>query len=92
MKHRPRFPEQDDLLCPRLVDLIDLRHELMKFAALVDWEFFEWERGGLFPSATSRPATSLRLVAGTSLSSCLPALGPGGGRTLGREPVLPTLH
>jgi hypothetical protein len=23
MKHRPRLPEQDDLLRPRLVDLID---------------------------------------------------------------------
>lgn len=28
MKHRPRPPEQDDLLRPRLVDLIDMRHEL----------------------------------------------------------------
>ena len=29
MKHRPRPPEQDDLLRPRLVDLIDVRHELV---------------------------------------------------------------
>ena len=29
MKHRPRPPEQDDLLRPRLVDLIDMRHELV---------------------------------------------------------------
>ena len=33
MKHRPRPPEQDDLLRPRLVDLIDMRHELVKLAA-----------------------------------------------------------
>ena len=38
MKHRTRPPEQDDLLRPRLVDLIDLRHELVKLTALIDWE------------------------------------------------------
>src|SRR5687768_4047083 len=63
MKHRPRPPEQDDLLRPRLVDLIDMRHELVTLAALVDWEFFEREWAGFFPSSTGRPATSPRLVA-----------------------------
>ncbi|MCV2890129.1 IS5 family transposase [Ruegeria aquimaris] len=64
MKHRSRPPEQDDLLRPRLVDMIDLRHELVKLAALIDWEVFEREWAGFFPSATGRPATSPRLVAG----------------------------
>ena len=40
MKHRDRPHEQDDLLRPRLVDLIDMRHEMVKLAALIDWEFF----------------------------------------------------
>ena len=64
MKHRPRPPEQDDLLRPRLVDLIDMRHELVKLAGLIDWEFFDREWAGFFPSSTGRPATSPRLVAG----------------------------
>ena len=64
MKHRPRPSEQDDLLRPRLVDLIDLRHGLVKLAGLIDWEFFETEWAGFFPSTTGRPATSPRLVAG----------------------------
>jgi transposase, IS5 family len=64
MKHRPRPPEQDDLLRPRLVALIDLRHELVKLTTLIDWAFFEREWAGFFPSATGRPATSPRLVAG----------------------------
>ena len=38
MKHRSRPPEQDDLLRGRLVDMIDPRHELVKMAALIDWE------------------------------------------------------
>ena len=40
MKHRPRRPEQDDFLRPRLVDLIDMRHELVTLAGVIDWEFF----------------------------------------------------
>lgn len=64
MKHRPRTEEQDDLLRPRLTDMIDPRHELVKLAALIDWEVFEREWSGFFPSGKGRPATQPRLVAG----------------------------
>uniref|UniRef100_A4WPA8 Transposase InsH N-terminal domain-containing protein n=1 Tax=Cereibacter sphaeroides (strain ATCC 17025 / ATH 2.4.3) TaxID=349102 RepID=A4WPA8_CERS5 len=64
MKHRSRPPEQNDLFRPRLVDMIDMRHELVTLAGLIDWEFFEREWAGFFPSTTGRPATSPRLVAG----------------------------
>ncbi|MFN3273456.1 MAG: IS5 family transposase [Paracoccus sp. (in: a-proteobacteria)] len=59
-----RPPEQDDLLRPRLVDMIDPRHELVKLAALIDWDAFEREWAGFFPSGKGRPATEPRLVAG----------------------------
>lgn len=64
MKHRNRPSEQEDLLRPRLVDLIDMRHELVKLTDLIDWEFFDHEWAGFFPSTTGRPATPPRLVAG----------------------------
>ena len=64
MKHRPRPEEQDDLLRPRLVDMIDHRHELVKLAALIDWDVFDREWAGFFPSGKGRPATEPRLVAG----------------------------
>lgn len=64
MKHRARAPEQDALLRPRLVGLINLRHELVKLTCLIDWEVFEREWAGFFPSATGRPAIPPRLVAG----------------------------
>ena len=64
MKPKSLGPEQDDLLRPRLTDMIDMRHELVKLSALIDWEFFERAWAGFFPSHTGRPATSLRLVAG----------------------------
>ena len=64
MKPHPRQDEQDDLLRPRLTDMIDMRHELVKLAALIDWEFFAREWAGFFPSHRGRPATPTRLVAG----------------------------
>lgn len=64
MKHRSRPPEQDDLLRPRLIDMIDTRHELVKLAALIDWEVFESQWTVFFPSGTGRPATPPRMVAG----------------------------
>jgi IS5 family transposase len=64
MKHRPRPEEQDDLLRPRLIDMIDGRHELVKLAALIDREVFEREWAGFFPSCKGRPAAEPRLVAG----------------------------
>ena len=60
MKPHSRSPQQDDLLRARLVDLIDMRHELVKLAALIDWDFFEREWAGFFPSHRGRPATSPR--------------------------------
>ena len=64
MKPHSRAPEQNDLMRPRLVDMIDARHELVKLADLIDWESLEREWAGFFPSKTGRPATSPRLVAG----------------------------
>ena len=64
MKAKPKGPEQDDLFRARLVEIIDMRHELVKLAALIDWEFFEREWAGFFPSEAGRPATPSRLVAG----------------------------
>ena len=64
MKPRKPPPEQDDLLRARLVEMIDMRHELVKLAALIDWEVFEREWSGFFPSHTGRPATLPHLVAG----------------------------
>ena len=104
MKPHPRAEEQDDLLRPRLAEMIDLRHELAKLAELIDWEFFEREWAGFFPSSAGRPATLRHLAAigarpmpdaaggGAAVSPArLSVVGRGRGRTLGGEPVLPAL-
>ncbi len=64
MKHRDRAREQDDLLRPRLVGMIDMRHKLAKLAGLIDWDWFEREWAGFLPAPSGRPATHPRLVAG----------------------------
>jgi hypothetical protein len=50
MKAKSRVAELDDLLCARLTDMIDMRLELVKFAALIDWEYFAREWADFFPS------------------------------------------
>lgn len=64
MKHRPRSPGHADLTRPRLADMIDVRHELVRLAALIDWSWFEEHWAGFFPSPEGRPALHPRLVAG----------------------------
>ena len=44
--------------------MINMRHELVKLSELIDWECFEREWLGFFPSEDGRPATHPWLVAG----------------------------
>ena len=71
MKPKSRGPEQGDLLRPRLTDMIDMRRELVKLAGLIDWECFETEWAGFFPSHTGRLVTSLRSGGGAALPQYL---------------------
>ena len=43
MKPGKPAPDQDDLLRARLVEMIDMRHELVKLEALIDRDIFERE-------------------------------------------------
>lgn len=56
MKRGKLSPEQDDLLRARLVEMIHMRHDLVKLAAQIDWEVFEREWAGLFPPSVCCPA------------------------------------
>jgi len=52
-----------DLFRTELVNLIDHRHELVKLAALIDWQAFADKWSPQFESTTGRPALSTRLMA-----------------------------
>ena len=89
MKLGKPAPDQDDLLRARLVEMIDMRHELVKLEALIDRDIFEREWLGFFSSHTGRPATPPRLVAGLCYLQHAFALVTRGSRgPLGGDPVL----
>jgi IS5 family transposase len=53
-----------DLFRHPLVEMISLKHPLVKLADVMDWELIERAFGAHFASTTGRPALSPRLVAG----------------------------
>lgn len=64
MKPRtPPDPPVEDLFRNRLDNLIDRRHELVRLAALMDWDRFDAEWGEAF-CEHGRPAIGTRLIAG----------------------------
>jgi IS5 family transposase len=60
----PAEPRVDDLFRQELVNIINMRHELVRLAGLIDWSVFEREFGAQFVSTTGRPALPTRLVTG----------------------------
>lgn len=63
---KPQTPPDlptDDLFRNRLENLIDPRHELVKLAAVIDWERFDREWGEVF-CEHGRPAIATRRIAG----------------------------
>jgi IS5 family transposase len=64
MGPKPPQPHNKDLFQQELVELIDMQRPLVKLAALIDWQVFEREWSGFFPSTVGRPALPPRLVAG----------------------------
>ena len=64
MGPKGKHPSTGDLFQQPLVELINLKHPLVKLADLIDWSIFETRWSAFFPSKTGRPATPPRLVAG----------------------------
>ena len=56
-----------DLFRQELVNLIDLRHPLVKLAQAVDWKSCESRFGGLYAAGIGRPGHRLRLMVGLQL-------------------------
>ena len=66
---RPRKTEKDgsgDLFRARLDQIINMRHELVRLAEEVDWDWLDGELAGLF-SEHGRPATPSRYMVGLLL-------------------------
>jgi len=64
MGPKRQSPASGELFQQVLTELINLEHPLVKLATLIDWEVFQTQWAGFFPSKTGRPATPPRLIAG----------------------------
>jgi IS5 family transposase len=63
---QPKAEPQEDLFRARLDNLVDLRHPLVRLAALIDWVRFEAEFGALYTDG-GRPGLPTRLMVGLHL-------------------------
>ena len=64
LKKNPRIAAQDELFKVRLEAIIDARHELVKLAAVVDWDGLEGDLSSFYCADNGRPGGSIRLMAG----------------------------
>ena len=64
MGPKPAGSQSADMFRQRLDELVNLNHPLAQLATHIDWNVFEREWAGHFPSSRGRPATSTRLIAG----------------------------
>jgi hypothetical protein len=62
-KPENRSPDHDDLLRLRLVDVIDIRHWMVRLEIAIDWDVFEKEWSGFFPSPTTVLANASTVLA-----------------------------
>jgi transposase, IS5 family len=56
-----------DLFRQELVNLIDMRHELVALASKIDWAALEAKFGGLYAAGVGRPGHPIRLMVGLQL-------------------------
>lgn len=65
----PIQPEtaQADLFRARLDQILNLDHELVKLARLIDWRFIEARCGAIYSDAAGRPPLPTRLMAGLAI-------------------------
>jgi IS5 family transposase len=58
---------QKDLFQPRLEQILDPRHGLVRLARAIDWSFLEERFGAVYEDGPGRPPLATRLMAGLSI-------------------------
>lgn len=64
LKENPETDGQEDMFFPRLENIVDSRHELVKLSAVVDWDCLETDLSQYYCADNGRPGGSIRLMAG----------------------------
>ena len=58
---------QSDLFRPRLDQIVDLQHPLVKLARAIDWRFLEQRLGEVYRDGPGQPPLATRLMAGLAI-------------------------
>src|SRR5215210_3291817 len=58
---------QSDLFRPRLDQIVDLQHPLVKLARAIDWRFLEERFGEVYRDGPGQPPLATRLMAGLAI-------------------------
>jgi IS5 family transposase len=64
LRGNPEQTEQEDLFRARLALIVDMTHELVRLAGLVDWSGLAKDLAGFYCTDNGRPGGSIRLMAG----------------------------
>jgi len=64
LRENPEPVRQEDLFRSRLASIIDMGHELVKLAGLVEWDALADDLAGFYCADNGRPGGSIRLMAG----------------------------
>ena len=95
MRPQPRFDPADgesDLFRNRLDALIDMRHELVRLAGLIDWKRFDEAFGDLY-AEKGRPGLPTRLMVGAAPDQARArTFGRAGLRAVAGERLLPVFQ
>ena len=68
MRPRERWETgQKDLFRPRLEQMLDLGHGLVRLGEAIDWSFLEQRFGAVYEDGPGRPPLATRLMAGLSI-------------------------
>jgi IS5 family transposase len=67
MRPREQSRGQDDLFRSRLDQIIDMEHELVRLAGLIDWRLLASKLGEVYSDAPGQPPLPTRLMAGLAV-------------------------
>jgi IS5 family transposase len=67
MRPREQAKGQDDLFRSRLDQIINMRHELVRLAGVIDWQLLDQKLGEVYTDGPGQPPLPTRLMAGASI-------------------------
>ena len=67
MRPREQTKGQNDLFRARLDQIIDMRHELVRLAGLINWRLLDHKLGDMYTDGPGQPPLPTRLMAGLSI-------------------------